>query len=1134
MDAQEQIRRFQEFFENNYQSVLLDKVSRNEEFIVVLFQDLAMFDIQLAEELLEKPEDTIKAAEYAISKFDLGVDDFKMFVRFADLPESSHLQIRHVRSKHIEKLFQFQGIVRQKSDVRPQVTNARFECPSCGNIISILQVDTKFREPSGCSCGRKGKFHLVSKELVDAQKIVLEEAPEGLDGGEQPKRINVFLKNDLVSPMSDKKTNPGSKITVVGTLKEVPIVLATGGKSTRFDLMFEANYVEPVQEEFETLVISDEQKEEIMSISKDPQVYEKLISSIAPSIYGHERIKEALLLQLFGGESKLQDDGVRRRGDIHVLLIGDPGSGKCASGNTKILLKTGEIKTLKEMSENKTFLEEYSSLKETGICSLNFDGKIYSGEANKIWKRKNSKKLILIKLRSGKKLTITKEHPLFCSSSGLIVAKSAKDFKVGEHIASPREICIFGETQFLSSFKSKKYSNNSKKYKYPVILDKNLARLLGYLCGDGHLKYTRTSGCLSITNEEKNILKDAKKIFLHNFNVRMSVRKKKNSNTEEIYTFSKSLLDYFSVFFSEILCKSNKKDLPQRIQKSPDVILSEFIKALFDCDAHVNVKKKQIEYTTTSRELAENIQISLLRFGIVAFLKIKEKHATNTKEKRKIKAYELIFSGEFLRNYAGKIGFTSTHKEKALTSILKRKMNTNVDIVPNTKYLLLNIRKEFKLTQNEMGIPRGTYAHYEQENRLPSTQSLKKIVSHLIFNKHVSDNVVKLYKLAHSDVFWDEIISIDEISSKEEYVYDLEVKNTHNYVANGVIIHNSQLLKRLSIVAPKARFVSGKGASGAGLTASVVRDEFLRGWALEAGALVLANKGLVCIDELDKMSKEDTSAMHEALEQQQVSISKANIQATLRSETTVLAAANPKFGRFDPYEILVKQIELPSTLINRFDLIFPVKDLPDKEKDEKLASFVLKLHKGSDIIVPDYATDLIKRYVAYAKQNIHPKLTEPALNEIKRYFVSMRNSGSSEDKVQTIPISARQLEGLVRLSEASAKTRLSNSVTKKDAQKAIDLMHHCLTLIGLDTETGKFDIDRIATGITASQRGNIHKLKEIINELENAVGKQIPVEDIIREAEIRNIPEETTNEVLEKLKRGGDLFMPKHGFVSKI
>ena len=342
------------------------------------------------------------------------------------------------------------------------------------------------------------------------------------------------------------------------------------------------------------------------------------------------------------------------------------------------------------------------------------------------------------------------------------------------------------------------------------------------------------------------------------------------------------------------------------------------------------------------------------------------------------------------------------------------------------------------------------------------------------------------------------------------------------------------MLKRMSIVAPKARFVSGKGATGAGLTAAVVKDEFIRGYALEAGALVLTNKGLCCIDELDKMSTEDRSAMHEALEQQTVSISKANIQATLRAETTVLAAANPKFGRFDPYEILAKQIDLPATLINRFDLIFPVRDLPNAARDEQMADFVLKLHQDVLKQEVEISTELMKKYISYARTRVSPKLTSAALNEIKRYYVQMRNKVETEGGIQAIPISPRQLEALIRLSEASARLRLSDKISKQDAKRAIDLIHFCLSQIGVDPETGKIDIDRITTGITASQRSHIAVVREVINELENAIGKTIPMEDIVREAGNRGVEEDKVEEIVEKLKRSGDIFSPKHGLISKI
>ena len=145
-------------------------------------------------------------------------------------------------------------------------------------------------------------------------------------------------------------------------------------------------------------------------------------------------------------------------------------------------------------------------------------------------------------------------------------------------------------------------------------------------------------------------------------------------------------------------------------------------------------------------------------------------------------------------------------------------------------------------------------------------------------------------------------------------------------------VAKSVTLGFMANISPKGRYVVGKSTSGAGLTATVVRDEYLRRWSLEAGAMVLSNKGLVSIDELEKMDPSDRSAMHEAMEQQTVTISKANVQATLKSETSDLAAANPKFGRFDPYQSIAQQIDLPPTLINRFDVIFTLRDLRSEER----------------------------------------------------------------------------------------------------------------------------------------------------------------------------------------------------------
>src|SRR3989344_2242604 len=284
------------------------------------------------------------------------------------------------------------------------------------------------------------------------------------------------------------------------------------------------------------------------------------------------------------------------------------------------------------------------------------------------------------------------------------------------------------------------------------------------------------------------------------------------------------------------------------------------------------------------------------------------------------------------------------------------------------------------------------------------------------------------------------------------------------------------------------------------------------------------------------MSKEDRSSLHEALEQQTVSIAKANIQATLRCETTVLAAANPKFGRFDPYDLIANQINLPPTLINRFDLIFPVKDLPNREKDDLMATHILSLHQNPDKALAEISSDLLKKYFTYVRQKMNPKMSEEAIEEIKEYYINMRNSSTAEeDGIKSVPITARQLEGLVRLSEATAKIRLAKTVSREDAQKAIELVDYCLNQIAKDSETGKIDIDRLGSKITAKQRSSISVIKEIISAVEeHQKSKIIPIEKVIEAAKEKNLTEDQVNDVLEKLRRSGDIFEPKRGFIQRL
>jgi len=194
MDESEQIKRFEEFFDQSYKKRILESLGKGNNFVIVNFKDLLSFDPKLAEILLERPDEVIKAAEVAVESLDFPSDIKSFRVRLKEIPITQKIMVSDIRSTHIGRLITVTGIVRQKSDVRPQVTTSKFECPNCGNVISVLQLENSFREPDRCGCGRKGKFKLVSKSLVDAQSMVLEESPDELEGGGPAEKNECILE----------------------------------------------------------------------------------------------------------------------------------------------------------------------------------------------------------------------------------------------------------------------------------------------------------------------------------------------------------------------------------------------------------------------------------------------------------------------------------------------------------------------------------------------------------------------------------------------------------------------------------------------------------------------------------------------------------------------------------------------------------------------------------------------------------------------------------------------------------------------------------------------------------------------------------------------------------------------------
>ncbi|MFZ8801014.1 MAG: minichromosome maintenance protein MCM [Candidatus Nanopusillus sp.] len=345
-----------------------------------------------------------------------------------------------------------------------------------------------------------------------------------------------------------------------------------------------------------------------------------------------------------------------------------------------------------------------------------------------------------------------------------------------------------------------------------------------------------------------------------------------------------------------------------------------------------------------------------------------------------------------------------------------------------------------------------------------------------------------------------------------------ERKNIHILILGDPGVGKSKLLRYVSEIAPKSKYVVGVTSSSVGLTASVRRDEIFKGgWVLEAGALVLASGGLVCIDELDKLSTEELQSLHEAMEQQTITIDKANIHATLRTETSILAAANPKFGRWDKMKNIVDQIDLPPTIVNRFDLIFVLIDEPNPQQDETIVNELLKGLKEER--KPPLDKDLLRKYIIYAKK-IEPQWTNTALDIVKDFYIKLRSSSGEG----TIPITTRQLMSIIRIAEASAKIRLSPIVTEDDVNLAKEILLYSLKEVGINPETNRLDIDIIMSGISSTQRQKLSKILDIIKDLQKDFPEGVPLNEILNESKKYNLEEEKVKETIEKLLKEGYIY----------
>ncbi|ABU82473.1 minichromosome maintenance protein MCM [Ignicoccus hospitalis] len=679
LPVEERFREFLESYEVNgrvkYKDEIRNAVAERRASVVVDFTDVIEFDQELAEEIVENPLETLDKLDQVVTEIASAFANKKypMRVRFTNLPEK--VRLRDLRERYVGKLVAFDGIVTKATNVKGKPKKLYFRCEACGTVFPVEQRGKYYQAPTVCpnpECPKKtGPFTLLENhpknEYVDWQLLVVQEKPEELPPGQMPRSIEVIVEGkDLVDV-----ARPGDRVTVIGVLEAVPNRVPKRGSMVVFDFKMIANNIEVSQKVLEDVHLSPEDVERIKELSKDPWIHKSIILSIAPAIYGHWDIKEAIAFALFGGVPKELEDGTRIRGDIHVLIIGDPGTAK------------------------------------------------------------------------------------------------------------------------------------------------------------------------------------------------------------------------------------------------------------------------------------------------------------------------------------------------------------------------------------------------------------------------------------------------------------------------------SQLLQYAARIAPRSVYTTGKGSTAAGLTAAVVRDNITGEYYLEAGALVLADGGVAVIDEIDKMREEDRSAIHEAMEQQTVSIAKAGIVAKLNARCAVLAAGNPRYGRYVPERSVAENINLPPSILSRFDLIFVLRDVPDPKRDRRLVRYILNVHKEADKIVPEIPADLLKKYIAYARKSVKPKLSEAAARIIENFFVDLRKT-AAENPEMGVPITARQLEALVRMSEAHAKMALRSVVEEADAIEAVRMMLAFLSTAGVDVETGRIDIDTIYVGVSKSNRQKRLILKDIIKEKFKEKGTCVHLKEVVREARKRGLNEEEIEQILTQMVNQGEIYEPKTACYSPL
>src|SRR3989442_126898 len=567
--------------------------------------------------LLRHPLNVLMAGEEAIRRLvPPGEEAPQIHLRINGLPRDRRVQIRDLRAKHLGQYISVEGLVRKSREVRPKVVGALFQCLRCGTVIKEEQDGQTFREPLECyeeqgGCKRSAnatKFKLLTETslYLDTQKIEVQEAPEGLRGGEEPQRLTAYVEDDLTG-----RITPGQRVILNGVLRSVQRG-RPGQRSTLFDIFVDVNSVEMERVEFEEIEVTEDDARGIREIGSSRDICRMITASIAPSLYGMQVEKEALALQLFSGVAKVMPDGRRIRGDIHLILVGDPGTGK------------SELLSYMSRLSPRGIYATGKAASAAGLC-VAADSLIATDRG----------------IRSIEEITVPcfrgaeRVRPMETAARLMLSEDSLYHaWRSGHHgiplaplLGAARAAGLSEET-VAESIRS--YSQaGGHRIDLPVRLNENLAYFAGLIAGDGSVERGKLNGfSIRFNNSNPILISVYTDLARQLFGANLDFTPQTTQRAATVRFHSRLVAAILSELGVPPSPKSHRLDLPAVLFNGPVPNLGAYLRGLFDTDGTIQARATGshcLSLTTSSQALANRVQTALLRFGVHAIVRVRRR-----------------------------------------------------------------------------------------------------------------------------------------------------------------------------------------------------------------------------------------------------------------------------------------------------------------------------------------------------------------------------------------------------------------------------------------------------------------------------------------------------------------------------